>query len=117
MNIRGIFKGTLISFFTALASLLIGAALVYHNLLKEDTASIMLFAFAVLGIFIGAFIAAKNAYSRIILNSLAVSIMFILLIVICSLITNSGFSLHTNTGVLILSAVAAGILGAMFGKN
>ena len=117
MNIKGIIKGTIVSFIVAVLFLVIGSILIYYNLLREQTVSVGLFIGTALGIFLGAFVAAKNAFSRIILNSLSVSLLFILLIVITSISVNGGFALHTRTTILIISTLASGVLGAIFGRN
>ncbi len=117
MNLKGIIKGSIISLITAALFLVISAVLVYFNILSEQTVSTGLFVGIVIGILLGAFIAARNAYSRIIVNSLSVSLLFVLLTLIGSAITNGGLTLHIRTTVLLISTVAAGILGAMLGKN
>ncbi len=117
MNFKGIIKGALVAIVICVLFLIIGAVLIYFNLVKEQTVSVGLFAGILLGIFSGAFVAARNAFSRIILNSLAVSLIFIIITVIGSISVNGGFALHIRTTALIISAAAAGVLGAIAGRS
>lgn len=116
MNIKGILKGSFLSFLIAAVFLIGGAALTYFNRTDERTASLIVFAGAVIGVFIGALGACKSAESKILLNALSVSLLFAALIVCGSLGINGGFAFHSRTIALLGSVMGAGVLGAMFGK-
>ena len=116
MNLKSIIKGTALSVIFAVAILFIVAVLVYFNLLSEQSASIVVFGGAMIGIFIGSLGVAKASENKILINSLTVAFLFSLIIIITSLIINHGFELHTRTITLIGSTFAASFLGALFGK-
>ncbi|MGN0163916.1 MAG: TIGR04086 family membrane protein [Candidatus Ornithomonoglobus sp.] len=116
MNIKGIIRGLFFALVITAVFLVAGAALTYFNIIDERTASIAAFAGAAAGVFIGALGATKTAENKILLNALFVSLLFCLLIFFGALGINGGFELHTRTLTLLGAVLAAGFLGAVFGK-
>lgn len=116
MNLKAVFKGSLLSLILVIVALFTGALLVYFNLLSETTVSIIVFCASAVGVFISAYGVAKASEHRLLLNALGVAVIFSLVVLLISLIVNSGFSLHTRTLTLIGGAFAAAFLGALFGK-
>lgn len=116
MNLKAIFRGSLLSIILVVVALFVGATLVYFNLLSEKTVSIIVFFAAILGVFIGAYGVATISEQKLLLNALGVSVGFTLVVLLTSLIVNSGFALHARTVALIGGSFAAAFLGALFGK-
>lgn len=116
MNIKGIFKATLFSIILTAICLAGAAALTYFNVTDERNSSILFFSCIVISVFIGSLGAAKAAQSKLLLNAFAVSLLYIILIIILSVTINGGFSLTIRTLTLIGSVAGAGILGAIFGR-
>lgn len=116
MNIKGIIKGLFFAVVITAVFLIAGAALTYFNLIDERATGIIAFAGAAAGVFIGALGAAKTAENKILLNALLVSLLFCLLIFLGTLGINGGFAPHTRTLALLGAVIAAGFLGAVFGK-
>ncbi|MDD6763437.1 MAG: TIGR04086 family membrane protein [Clostridiales bacterium] len=116
MNIKGIIRGFFFALIISAALLVAGAALTYFNLIDERTASIIAFAGAAAGVFIGALGAAKTAENKILLNAMLVSLLFCILILFVTLGINGGFTLRTRSITMLSSIMASGFLGAMFGK-
>ena len=116
MNLKAIFRGSLLSIILVVVALFIGATLVYFNLLSEKTVSIIVFCAAILGVFIGAYGVAMTSEQKLLLNALGVAVIFTLVVLLTSLIVNSGFALHARTTALIGGSFAAAFLGALFGK-
>lgn len=116
MNIKSVFKGTLISFLVTFLALFISAVLVYFCLITERTASVIVFAAAVVGVFISAFGAARVNDRRLFFNSVSVAILFALILLITSCIINNSFVFHTRTLALICAVLTSGIAGFLFGK-
>ena len=116
MNFRAIFRGTIFSIVPVIATLLVSALLVYFNVISEQTASIIIFAAAILGVFISAFGIVRTNEHKLLLNALGIAFMFALIIFLISLIVNGKPVFHTRTLTLIGAAFLASFLGALFGK-
>ncbi len=116
MNFKGIFRGTLLAFILVAICLFTGGVLVYYNLLSERTVSVIVFAGAVIGCFLGALGSGRTSESKILFNALFIGVLFSLIVIIVSSVVNGGFQLHTRTTVLILSALAASFAGALFSR-
>ena len=116
MNFKAIFRGLILALVVAMMSLLIGAVLVYFNVISEKAASIVFFVMIMLGIFLGAFGVVKASESKILVNALSLALIFSVIIIVVSLIVNNGFVMHTRTLTLIGGAFATSFLGALFGK-
>lgn len=116
MNFKGIFRGTLLTVILTALSLFIGAVLVYFDILTEKTTSIIVFAAAIIGIFISSIGITKTSENKLLLNAMSVALLFSLILFITSLAVNSGFTIHARTGALIGGAFASAFLGVLFGK-
>ncbi len=116
MNLKAVFKGSFLSVLLVIITLFAGALLVYFNLISETTASIIVFAAAVIGVFIGAYGVSRTSEHNILINALGVALLFSVVVFIISLVVNSGFALHTRTLTLIGGSFAAAFLGALAGK-
>lgn len=116
MNIKGILKGTVITYFLVAFFVLIAAALTYFNLLDENKISILIYIGTAVSIFAGSFLAAKTSESRILLNSLAISVIFVMILLTASFIVNNEINTGARTIAIASGAVAAGFLGAVIGK-
>lgn len=116
MNLKGILKGILCAYIITAVFVLVGAVLTYFNMLDERKISIGIYAGAALGVFLGAFGAAKTSESRILLNSLCVSLIFIAVLLAASFIINGGVALGARTVSVMGGALAAGFMGAVIGK-
>ena len=116
MNFKGIFRGTLLAFILVAICLFAGGVLVYYNLLSERTVSVIIFAGAVIGCFLGALGSGRTSESKILFNSLLIGVIFSAILLIVSAIVNGQFQIHTRTAVLILSTLAASFTGALFSR-
>lgn len=116
MNLKGILKGTLCAYLITAVFVLAGAALTYFNLLDERRISIGIYAGTALGVFLGALGAAKTSESRILLNSLCVSLIFIAVLLGAAFILNGSAAIGARTVSVIGGALAAGFMGAVIGK-
>ena len=116
MNLKAVFKGSVLSVILVILSLLVGALLVYFNLISEAAAIIVVFCASAIGVFIGSYGVSKTSEHRVLINALGVAFLFSLVVLIISLIVNSGFAIHTRTFTLIGGAFAASFLGALTGK-
>ncbi|MBR0366054.1 MAG: TIGR04086 family membrane protein, partial [Clostridia bacterium] len=94
MNIKGIFRGALTALIIAALVLVGAAAAVYFNLASERAAGIAVFAGAVVGVFFGAFCAAKTAGGKKLFNALAVSVIFMSVLLLISFVLGSGMSFN-----------------------
>ncbi|MCH5211384.1 MAG: TIGR04086 family membrane protein [Oscillospiraceae bacterium] len=116
MNLKGILRGVIFSYIIAAFVLFLSAVATYFNIIDERTAGIITFGGAIVGVFVGALGAAKTAEFKILINAMAVSLCFIILIIIAASAVNGSIELHTRTWALIGSAAAAGFAAALFAK-
>ena len=116
MNLKGILRGVIFSYAIVAFILFLSAAAAYFGMIDEKMAGIITFGGAVIGVFIGALGASKTAESKILINAMAVSMCFIILIIIAASAVNGSIEIHTRTWALIGSAVAAGFAAALFAK-
>ena len=116
MNLKGILRGVIFSYIIAAFILFLSAVVTYFNIIDERIAGIVTFGGAVIGVFIGALGAAKTAASKILINAMAVSLCFIILIIAAASMVNGSIELHPRTWALIGSTVAAGFAAALFAK-
>lgn len=116
MNIKGILLGTLYAYIISFVFLLIGASLIYFNLLSEQAVTIGVFFGMALGIFIGSYGAAKTCESKVLLNALSVSFLFSLIFFSAAIILNNGIPAQSRIPAIICGSFAAGFIGAVAGK-
>ncbi len=116
MNFKAIFKGTILSFAFVCLCLIISAVLVYYNIISERTASIVFFASAIVGVFFTSYGTARANDEKILINSMSVGILFCIILLILSAITNGGLVLHTRTLALMAGVIASAFAGVLFGK-
>lgn len=116
MNIKGILLGTLYAYIISFIFLLIGAALIYFNVLTEQIVIPGIFFGMALGIFTGSCGAAKTCESRVLINALAVSFLFSLIFFIAAIIINGGIPSESRIPAVICGSFAAGFIGAVAGK-
>lgn len=116
MNIKGIFLGTLYAYIISFIFLLLGAALIYFNILSEQYVIPGVFFGIALGIFVGAFGAAKTCESKVLVNALSVSFLFSLIFFAAVLIMNGGIPTQSRIPAVICGSFAAGFIGAVAGK-
>lgn len=113
MNIKGILRGTLIALVFAALVLVGAAAAAYFNLASERAAGVAVFAGATVGVFFGAFCAAKTADGKKLFNALAVSVIFMAVLLVISFILGSGMSFNAVKAALFGSVAAAGVAAAL----
>lgn len=116
MNVKGIIKGTLLSYIVTAVVLLGGAALVYFNVIEERAASIAVFAGVVIGVFIGAFGAAKAAEGKRLINAFAVGLGFAAVVFIAATAVNGAVGLSARAAALMGSVGAAAVVAAIFSR-
>lgn len=116
MNIKGVFKGTVLELIIMLLFLLLSAVLVYFNIISTRVASIIVFAGAVIGVFVSSFGIARTSETKILVNAMSVGVLFCIILLICSAIINGELSFHTRTLFLIGSSLASSFIAALFGK-
>lgn len=113
MNMKGIFRGTLIALIIAVLVLVGAAAAAYFNLMGERVAGIAVFAGAAVGVFAGAYNAAKTAGNKKLFNALAVSVIFMAVLLLVSSVIGGGVTFNAIKTALFGSVAAAGIAAAL----
>ena len=116
MNLKSIFRGSLLSILLTFFALFIGSTFVYYNLLSEKTVSVIVFCAASFGVFIGSFGVVRTSERRLLLNALSVALIFTLIIIITSISINGKLVFHVRTLALIGSSLFSAFLGALLGK-
>lgn len=116
MKLRALVKGTFAACIVAFAALFLCAALVYFGAADEKAASMGTFAGVALGGFLGAFISAKTAGGRVLINALAVSLVCSLAAAALSWCLNGGFVFGARLISVFACLFGTGFLGAVFGR-
>ena len=117
MDIKKILKGTFLSLFISLVLVCILAIIVYFSNISDRTVSGIIFAVSCLSVFLGALILAKNITSRGLLNGLALSGVYFVILLLVSLLVNGGISMSMSNFLRLFAILASGCLGGVLGIN
>ena len=116
MKVRSVLSGTLIASVIAVLAVIIMAVISYFTGINASAVNVCVYAGAALGVFIGAFSAARTCGSKVLLNSMSVSVLCIAVLMILSLAMNGRINFNMHFIAVVLGAVFAGFLGAVTGK-
>ena len=116
MKLRSVVIGFLIAVIFSTAILFILALLSYFTSVDEGIISASVYAGAAVSIFIGALYAARTCGSKILLNSLSVSMIYLAALATISLIIHHGIVFNMHFAAVIASGLGSGFLGAVVGK-
>lgn len=116
MKIRSVLLGTVVSVLITAAAFFVIAAISYFTDVSASLTNILFYLSAAVGVFCGAFIAARKSKSKVLFHSLSVSILCLLLIVVFSFAINGTLKLDMHFLSVTAATLFAGFLGAIAGK-
>lgn len=116
-NMNYIIKGIVISILFTLTSLLLFALVLTYTDLGESTISPVIIIVSALSILIGSSISTIKIKKHGLLNGAIIGGVYIVLLYGISSIVNTGFEVNTDTIVMMVSSVLAGIIGGVVGVN
>lgn len=116
MKLRSVLSGTLIASVIAVLFVVIMAVISYLTGINDSAANVCVYAGAALGVFMGAFSAARTCGGRILLNSMSVSVLCMVILMILSLVMNGRINFNMHFLAVALGVFFAGFLGAITGK-
>ena len=116
MKLRSVFSGILITVLISVLVILAISLLSSFTALSGGAAGVCVYAGLALAILLGAFRTARTCGGRVLLNTMAVSIFSIVLIMCLSLLLNGHINFNLHFLAVVLGSLFAGFLGAVLGK-
>ena len=116
-NFIRIVKGSITSIILTLVLLFIFSIIVTYTNVKESIISPIIIIITSISILIGSSISSLKIKKNGLLNGAIVGIIYILTIYILSSIMGMGFKIDINSVLMIIFAIAAGMLGGIVGVN
>lgn len=116
-NIIKIIKGSIISFLISIIGLFIFASLLVYTNIQENTIKPVVIIISAVSILIGSSISSIKIKKNGITNGGLVGLIYILTIYILSSISLIGFNLNLYSIIMIIGAVASGMIGGIIGVN
>lgn len=116
-NFIRIVKGSITSIILTLVLLFIFSIIVTYTNVKESIISPIIIIITSISILIGSSISSLKIKKNGLLNGTIVGIIYILTIYILSSIMGMGFKIDINSVLMIIFAIAAGMLGGIVGVN
>lgn len=116
-NFKRIIKGSITSIILTLVLLFIFSIIVTYTNVKESIISPIIIIITSISILIGSSISSLKIKKNGLLNGTIVGIIYILTIYILSSIMGMGFKIDINSVLMIIFAIAAGMLGGIVGVN
>ncbi len=116
MSLRGILKGLFVSVIITAIVILIVSLIMYFSDVSESILSVVVYAGVGVAIITGSVICARISDSKILINCLCYSALYLLLLIMCSLIKDGDVLFNTHFLAISGATFACGILGAIAGK-
>ncbi len=116
MSLRGILKGLFASVIISTVVILVASVIMYFSNVSENILSIAVYVGVGAALITGSIICARISDSRILINCLCHSALYLLLLIICSLIKDGNILFNTHFFAVSGAIFGCGILGAIVGK-
>lgn len=116
-NIVKVIKGSIISFLISVILLFIFASLLVYTNIQENTIKPVVIIISIISILIGSSLSSIKIKRKGIINGAFVGIIYIGTIYILSSISFVGFSMNLYSIVMVLGAIASGMIGGIIGVN
>ncbi len=113
IELSAILKGTVIALAVTLLFICAAALMAYFALIDDSTATVILFAGVMAGVFFGAVPAVRRSGSKRLLNSLCVGAVYIAVLIAAALALNRGIEFNIHFITLAVGCVGAAFLSAM----
>ena len=117
INVKGILKGILFSAIATVICMVILTLICYFGDISDKLLGILVFAAAVLCVFLGALLVAGNAQKSGLAHGALLGIGYFLIIFIISLILQRKVVYSTHLVTMLVGTVAGGMLGGILGVH
>lgn len=116
-SLKKVVLGSVIAFgITAIGLIIVTLLLTYTNI-SENIINIAILIISGLSILIGSMISALNIKKNGILNGALVGLIYIITIYLLSSILVTGFGMNTQSIIMCVSTIFAGMVGGIIGVN
>ena len=115
--IKNVIKGTIISIVTTLLLFLVFAALLTYTNISETTIFPVIVVITGISILLGSSLGNIKIRKNGLLNGGLIGLIYILVLYFISSCFIGEFSLNSNSFILIIAAILAGMLGGIIGVN
>ncbi|MBR1802946.1 MAG: TIGR04086 family membrane protein [Clostridia bacterium] len=116
-NLFRILKGSIFAIVLSVVLLLIFALLLTHTNLSENTITPVILTITGISILVGSSISSMKIKKNGLMNGGTVGLIYILVLYLASSLCFTGFSLTTNSLIMLVIGVVTGILGGIIGVN
>lgn len=112
-QILSVFKVLLFEFVASVVLLLLVAFVMYKGSLSQGTAKILVLAVYVIATFLGGMVMGKAKQSKRLVWGFVAGALYFVVLVLVSLVVNSGFTAENNIFLSAACCVLGGCLGGM----
>lgn len=116
LSLKGILRGLVVSVLMTVFFILLISVVLYFSNISEKYLNVAVYVLTALSVVTGSVICAKISESKILLNCLCCSALFLLVLIAVSLIKNANIYFNTHFLIMSVSVFVCGILGAIIGK-
>lgn len=116
-NASRIIKGSLLAIFISLALLFIYAMILTYTEVSESTMIPVVLVIVGISILIGSMISARTIRKNGLLNGAIVGLVYVITLYIASSLCLVGFSLTSNSIIMMIVGIITGIIGGIIGVN
>lgn len=116
LSLKGILRGLIVSVLMTVFFLLLISVILYFSNISEKYLNVAVYVLTALSVVTGSVICAKISESKILLNCLCCSALFLLALIALSLIKNANIYFNMHFLIMSVSVFVCGILGAIIGK-
>ena len=116
MSLRGILKGLIVSVIISTVVILVASVIMYFSDISESILSIAIYVGIGVALIAGSIICARVSDSKILINCLCYSALYLLLLIVCSLIKDGNILFNTHFLAVGGAIFGCGILGAIVGR-
>ena len=112
-----VLKGSITEIVITLISLVIFSTVLANTNINENTIIPVIIAVTAISILIGSIISVSKISKKGLLNGALVGLIYIAIIYLLSSMVNGNFSFDSNSLIIIISAIIAGMFGGIIGVN
>lgn len=116
-NMIRILKGSITAIILTLMLLFLFAILLTYTNLQENIMNPVVIVITAISILVGSSISTLKIKKHGLFNGALVGLIYIVTIYLISSITGSGFICNTNSIIMMVSSIVAGMLGGVIGVN
>lgn len=116
-NMIRILKGSITAIILTLMLLFLFAILLTYTNLQENIMTPVVIVITAISILVGSSISTLKIKKNGLFNGALVGLIYIVTIYLISSVTGSGFTCNTNSIIMMVSSIVAGMLGGVVGVN